>query len=152
MRIDPGIDRVWPFLSVKASLHFVGWIVVLSSLGCHSKPAYPGAHLAGAVSVDSQPVQEGTIAFTPTGSAHGKAVGAKISAGKYDCPYVPMGESLVQIYALRPTGKTIEVMGSKVPEMEDLVPKKDRDGIKIEVSGDNLNQDFALNSSNPKDK
>jgi hypothetical protein len=121
-------------------------LTIVAILGCGAKPAYPGAHLAGTVSIDGQSVQEGTIAFTPTGAAHGQAVGARISAGRYDCPYVPMGESLVQIYALRPTGKMVEVMGSMKPEMQDLVPRKDRDGIKIEVQGDNLSQDFALKS------
>src|SRR5262245_3767186 len=73
--------------------------------GCSSKPSVPGAHLAGAVQINGQPIEEGTITFTPSGNSRGKAVGTKISAGRFDCPYVPLGESLVQIYALKPTGK-----------------------------------------------
>jgi hypothetical protein len=124
-----------------------GCLAVVLLSGCNSQPSFPGARLAGTVSIDGEAVQNGTIAFTPSGSARGRAVGVPILAGRYDCPYVPMGESLVQIYALRPTGKMMEAMGSQIPEMQDIVPEKDRDGIKIEINGDNLNQDFALTSS-----
>jgi hypothetical protein len=129
----------------RTELHIV-LLPIVVTLGCGSKPEYPGAHLAGAVSIDDEPVQDGSIVFTPTGGAHGQTVGAKIVAGRYDCPYVPLGESLVQIYALRPTGKMVEVMGSMKPEMQDLVPPKDRDGIQIKVQDDNLNKDFSLKS------
>lgn len=147
MRIKTAFDRVHRRMLVNPRLFIAGWLVVFSLAGCNSQPSIPGAHLAGAVSIDGEPVKEGTIAFTPSGSARGRAVGAPIVAGRYDCSYVPMGGSLVQIYALRPTGKMVEAMGSQVPEMRDIVPEKDRDGIKIEVSGDNLNQDFTLSSS-----
>ena len=147
MGINPAIDRRRRSKFAKLKIMIISCLITAALWGCNSQRKYPGAHLAGSVSIDGQPVEDGSIAFTPSGSAKGPAVGAKISAGRYDCPYVPMGDSLVQIYALRPTGKMIEVMGSMRPEMEDLVPKKDRDGIKIEVLGNNLNQDFALNSS-----
>jgi hypothetical protein len=58
---------------------------------------------------------------------------------------------MVQIYALKPTGRMVEAMGSMVPEMKDLVPEKDRNGIPIKIHQDNLNQNFALTlSSNAK--
>ena len=131
----------------KSKMFVLCSLASIAIFGCGTEPSYPNAHLAGAVSVDGQPIQEGSIAFTPIGSTKGPAVGAKIIAGRYDCLHVPLGELLMQIYASRSTGKTIEVMGTTLPEMQDLVPEKDRDGIKIEVLGDNLNQDFALNSS-----
>jgi hypothetical protein len=112
--------------------------------GCDSQPKVPGAHLAGTVTIEGQLIDDGSIVFTPSGSARGQAVGGPIRAGHYDCPYVPLGESRVQIYALKPTGKTIEAMGSMIPEMKDLVPEKDRNGIKIEIQQDNLNQNFSL--------
>jgi hypothetical protein len=144
---NPATNRQLRSKFAKPIIMIISCLATAALWGCHSQRKYPGAHLAGSVSIDGQPVEDGSIAFTPSGSAKGPAVGAKITAGHYDCPYVPLGDSLVQIYALRPTGKMIEVMGSMRPEMEDLVPKKDRDGIKIEISGDNLNQNFALNSS-----
>src|SRR5688572_27078495 len=93
-------------------------LAMVAMFGCSTEPTYPNAHLAGAVSVDGQPIQEGTIAFTPTGSTRGPAVGAKITAGRYDCPRVPIGELLMQINASRPTGKTSEAMGTTIPEIE----------------------------------
>jgi hypothetical protein len=146
MQTDPVTDRLRQLIFARSKKLLGASLAIVALLGCSSKPTYPGAHLAGTVSIDGQPVQEGSIVFTPTGAAQGRTVGTKISAGRYDCPYVPLGESLVQIYALRPTGKMIEVMGSMKPEMQDLVPRKDRDGSKIEVQGNNLNQDFALKS------
>ena len=125
----------------------MSWLTIVGLLGCSDKPSYPGAHLAGAVTIDGQPIKEGSITFAPTGSTRGPSVGAKINAGRYDCPHVPIGELRMQIHASRPTGKMIEVMGTTTAEVEDLVPKKDRDGIKIEITGDNLNQDFGLSSS-----
>jgi hypothetical protein len=121
-------------------------LAAVTLLGCGTKPSYPGAHLAGSVSVDGSPIQDGSIAFTPIGATKGPSVGAKIEAGRYDCPHVPLGELLMQINASRVTGKTKQVMGREIPEVIDLVPKKDRNGIKIEVQGDNLNQDVALKS------
>jgi hypothetical protein len=131
----------------KSKMFVLCSLATIAIFGCGTEPSYPNAHLAGAVSVDGHPIQEGSIAFTPIGSTKGPAVGSKITAGRYDCPHVPLGELLMQIYASRSTGKTIEVMGTTLPEVQDLVPEKDRDGIKIEVTGDNLNQDIALNSS-----
>jgi hypothetical protein len=146
MSTDFVIDRISQRVSNSPKMLLGASLTIVVMLGCSSKPAYPGAHLAGEVSIDGHPVQDGSIVFTPTGGAHGQTVGSRISAGRYDCPYVPMGDSLVQIYALRPTGKMVEIMGSMKPEMQDLVPPKVRDGIKIKIEGDNSNQDFALKS------
>lgn len=138
-------------MSRSLSSAIVGTLVLGLLSGCDSRPSVPGAHLAGTITIDGQPVDEGTIAFTPRGSARGQAVGGPIRSGHYDCEYVPLGESLVQIYALKPTGKMVEAMGSMIPEMKDIVPEKDRNGIKIEIQQDNLNQNFSLtNSSDAK--
>ena len=146
MPTDPVTDSAPQFTSARSQKLLGASLAIVLLLGCASKPTVPGAHLAGTVSINGQPVEDGSIVFTPIGAARGRTVGTKISSGRYDCPYVPLGESLVQIYALRPTGKMVEVMGSMKPEMQDLVPRKDRDGSKIEVQADNLNQDFALKS------
>jgi hypothetical protein len=146
MSTDLVIDRICQLVSNSPKMFLGASLTIVAMLGCSSKPAYPGAHLSGEVSIDGNPVQDGSIVFTPTGGAHGQTVGTQIRAGRYDCPYVPMGDSLVQIYALRPTGKMVEIMGSMKPEMQDLVPPKVRDGIRIKIEGDNSNQDFSLKS------
>jgi hypothetical protein len=144
MRTKTWGDHSVQFLSTSSKLFLSILLIVTALVGCESKPAVPGAHLAGAVTIAGQAVEEGSIVFTPVGGARGRAVGVKVNAGHYDCPYVPLGQSLVQIYALRPTGKMVEVMGTMKPEMEDLVPKKYRDGITIDIQGDNTKQDFSL--------
>lgn len=145
MRIEPFVTNDCPpLVSRRPDMRLLLCVVLL--VGCAQKPEFPGAHLAGEVTIDGQPVDEGSIVFTPTGGARGQTVGAKINAGRFDCPYVPLGDSLVQIYALRPTGKMVEVMGSMKPEMKDLVPPKFRDGVTITVKSDKLNQDFDLKS------
>jgi hypothetical protein len=117
---------------------------LLAFSGCSSKPSYDSAHLTGMVTIDGQPVQEGKLSFMPTGSARGPVVGGPIVAGRYDCPHVPLGDSRVQIYALKPTGKSTVVMGATIPEMQNIVPEKDRTGIEIKVTGDNPSQNFSL--------
>lgn len=146
MQTDSPAGRIRRLPSSQTTKFLAASLALVSLAGCAAKPTIPGAHIAGAVSIDSQPVEDGSIVFTPVGGNRGRAVGTKISGGRYDCPYVPLGQSLVQIYALRPTGKMIEVMGTTKPEMKDLVPKKDRDGVTIEIQKDNLAQDFALKS------
>ena len=144
MQTDRVTDRACQLISARSKKLLGASLAIVLLLGCASKPTVPGAHLAGTVSIDGQAVEDGSIVFTPIGAVRGRTVGTKISSGRYDCPYVPLGESLVQIYALRPTGKMVEVMGSMKPEMQDLVPKKYRDGSKIDIQGDNSKQDFSL--------
>jgi hypothetical protein len=117
------------------------------SAGCGSKPKLPGAHLAGTITIDGQPVEKGAITFMPTGSTRGKTAGAHIKDGLYDCPYVPLGEISVQINAVRATGRMVDVMGVQKEEMQDIILSKEDSAIKIEVREENLNQDFKLKSA-----
>ncbi len=112
--------------------------------GCGPATTYPTAHLAGAVTISGQPVGEGKIVFLPLEAAHGPSVGSNIINGRYDCRTAPRGRLLVQVYAVRPTGKKLQVMGSKIPELINIVPQEHRDGIEVPVDGDNLRFDFAL--------
>ncbi len=114
--------------------------------GCEARSRYETAHLAGAVSIDGDWVPHGKLVLLPLGSGQGPALGATITDGHYDFPRAPLGKSLVQIYANRPTGKVEKVMGAEIAEVVDTVPEKYRQGIEIEVFGDNLRQDFALES------
>ena len=122
-------------------------ILLLSGLGgvigCNSHPSYPTVKLAGEVTIAGQPVAEGKIVFLPQ-LASGPAVGVSITDGRYLCPAAPTGKLLVQIYAVRDTGKTIPVMGKSIPELINIVPPAARAGQTIEVHQDKLDLDFDL--------
>jgi hypothetical protein len=139
---------------VLSHLKILGTLILAMILlgGCGSKPTIPGAHLAGTVTVDGQPLQKGAITFTPYGNARGRATGAHIVDGRYDCPYVPLGEMVMQVNATRPTGsgKMVEAMGQKAAESEDIFFVKEDVAIKIQVRKDKLDMDFKLRSTKPR--
>jgi hypothetical protein len=118
--------------------------LALTLLGCETRSRYPTAHLAGTVSIGGERVAEGKLVLLPLDPAHGPSVGADIASGHYDCPRAPAGHVRVQVYANRPTGRVLTVMGAELPEVVSLVPESARDGLKIEVTGDNLRQDISL--------
>jgi hypothetical protein len=100
--------------------------------------------LAGKVCINGKPVESGSLTFLPKNATRGPAVGAPIVAGQYDCPHVPLGEIVVQVYAVEPTGKTVMAMGKKSAELKNIVPLDARAGIAMQVSGDNRQNDIAL--------
>ena len=118
--------------------------LAVTLLGCETRSRYPTAHLAGTVSIGGEPVPQGKLVLLPLDPAHGPSVGADIASGLYDCPRAPTGNVRVQVHANRPTGKVLSVMGAQLPEVVSMVPESARDGLEIEVTGDNLRQDISL--------
>jgi len=126
-------SSIWPAL-----------LIAMLLAGCGKQHKYPTAHLAGNVSIDGQPIESGKIVFLPRGDTAGPTVGAEIRSGHYDCREVPRGALVVQILAVRPSGKTIDAMGKSFPELINIVPPPARAGLEIAVDGDNLGLDFPL--------
>jgi hypothetical protein len=107
----------------------------------------PTAHLSGAATIDGQPVPDvawATINF-PSASI-GQVTSAPITNGEYDCPDAPLGSFDVAVQILQQTGNKIMVSegGRSWPETRSLIADKYASGIKLEVTGDNSDQDFAL--------
>ncbi len=71
---------------------------------------------------------------------------AQIANSKYDCPDAPLGNVDVAIQILQRTGKMVSEGGRSWPETRSLIADSYASGIKLEVTGDNSDQDFALTS------
>ena len=122
-------------------------LVVLCLISGCGKSFAPTAHLAGAVTIGGAPLPseaDAALAFRPPGSA--KAVSVPIKNGRYDSPNTPVGSVSVQFYISRRVGpvKKNDRGGPDYQDIENLVPSDKATGVSITVSGDNLNQNFAL--------
>jgi hypothetical protein len=120
------------------------FIVVVS--GCWSGPGYPTAVVEGEVTVDGQPLSQGTMTFTPLQIA-GKAVTAKIDNGRYTAVGVPAGRVRVSFNATRETGRmlTDQESGETFPEVVHLVaPRFVSQGVEISVAEEKDQHDFGL--------
>lgn len=121
-------------------------VVLFLMLGCDVS-SVPTAHLAGSVTIKGKPVPadaKAALSFQPLGG--GESVSVPITSGRYDSPNTPQGSVSVKFYISRPVGpeKVSERTGGKYQDIANLVPPEHAAGITIEVSGDNLNQDFEL--------
>jgi hypothetical protein len=109
------------------------------------------AHLQGTVTVDGQPLPADALAiisFKPTQPGQAKSTGGQILAGKYDCAEVPLGKVKVYISIQQPTGKTIsDRAGRTSPEMKNLIAPKSATGFELDVTDDNAQQDFDMESA-----
>ncbi len=88
---------------------FAQFLVFAAVAGCGSDNPLGRQEIRGSISLDSQVVKKGRIAFTPR-SPQGVSSGAKIVDGEYLIPEskgLPPGPYLVQIYAPK-TSKVVE--------------------------------------------
>ena len=129
----------------KMTLVLLGVLAAGHVAGCGG-PGFPSARLEGTVTVDGQPVETGNISFTPTQADRGSGATATISGGRYVAEGVPQGKVRVYFDATRETGRTIEQFGKPYPETVNVIPEKYRAGMEIDVSGEEVNQDFKLTS------
>ena len=113
--------------------------------GCRAgKGEYPAARLQGAVTVDGKRVEQGTIQFVPQHLESGPITQAVIQNGAYVAEAVPLGKMRVVIHAKKKTGRLITGYSTPYPEIINIVPAKYRQGIELDVSGDNPELDFKL--------
>ena len=125
--------------------------ILLFLAGCGSG-RFP---VAGEVTFDGKPVEEGTISFEPT-DGKGPTTGGKIVGGKYEFKgkAAPLpGKKNVRIFAARKTGRQVEVKLSKpkmmVDEIDRFIPDKynTKTTLSCEIADRGANQiDFHLKS------
>ena len=126
-------------------------MVVIVSLtvvvfGCSSGPGYPTAVVEGEVTVDGNPIPQGTMTFTPLEIA-GTAVTAQINNGRYKADDVPAGAVRVSFNCTRETGRMItdQESGETFPEVVHLVPPRFvSQGVEISVAEEKDEHDFRL--------
>ena len=130
--------------------------LAFACIGCANNNA-GRMEISGQVTLDGQPVEQGSISFIPTGGTRGPVAGGAIVAGKYHImasqgPVV--GKQRVEIRAGRKSGRQIRATDfgeeGQVDEMVESVPAKYNTASELMYqveSGRNLDVDFKLTSS-----
>lgn len=137
---------------MKAALRLVLVLVAASIAGCGpSARSLPAARLAGKITVNGKPLPadaEGAITFMSAARNQAAPTQVRLSGGSYTANDVPIGQVTVLFNITRLTGRMVREKdaprGALFPEREVLVPAACREGIPLEVKGDNLHQDFDL--------
>lgn len=130
-------------------------ILVAFGVGCAKEPANRGS-IQGEVKLDGKPLEQGSILFTPTDGAKGTVTGGEIKNGRYqraakDGPAI--GKNLVQIRAVRKTGKMVQKpmakQGEMVEEYGEAVAPQFNTGstLKIEVKAGENTANFDVTSA-----
>lgn len=128
-----------------------GWLalvfVIALVLGCgESGRAYKTARIMGTVTIDSVPVDTGTINFISeqkSGVAGGED-SAEIVLGKFTAKNVPHGSVRAYVIATKETGKMIHGSSQDVPEVASIVPEQYRQGIPLTIEGDESDRRIEL--------
>ena len=129
----------------------IAWFITFSAaVGCGGPSGPERAELHGKVTIDGQPVEQGSIAVIPE---KGPTAGAEIKGGSYRIPAEAgpvLGKSRVEIKATHKTGKQIEA-GSPFPPgtMHDEVVSlefKDEDSLTVDIKSGENEKDFNLTS------
>ena len=84
---------------------------------------------AGTVTLDGTPLEEGAIAFLPTGDTQGPSAGGEIVNGHYEVEDVVAGTNRVEIRGWKKTGRQLPKVdnflgGGAAEEMIQIVPAK----------------------------
>jgi hypothetical protein len=111
--------------------------------GCQQPPTYT---LAGEVRASGQSPDDGSIAIEP--ESGGPTRGAPLDHGKFRVERVPAGKARVRFVVRKKAGKRQPGPGAPSYDWsEDLLPARYRDGVMIDVTGDQLNMVFDLNEN-----
>ncbi len=134
--------------------------IVVGVSGC-AQPEDPWTRAAasGEVTLDGEPLSEGTITFFPSGTTKGPAAGGDIIDGRYDISAAEgpvVGTNRVEIRSVQKTGRVVEspiaveTSGPPIEMVEELrqvIPAEyNRDSnleFLIKADGDNVN-DVAI--------
>ena len=127
----------------KRPICYCAVLALLLVWGCGPKVTAPQARLAGTITIDGKPLQHGSISFIPTGSGQAPPARASIRSGKYEVAEAPQGRVLLRFSATEETGETDEE-GQAI--LRNLIPENCRDGIEIQITGDDLQKNIELKS------
>lgn len=135
-------------------------LTLMSGCGGPDGPArYP---VSGTVTVNGEPLEDGSIQFIPSDNSDSPSIGATITGGTYSIPAKKgalAGEYTVQIKGMKKTGRQIEAgsplpPGTMVDELIEVVPPKYNTNSTLTatiVEGDNENVKFDLENDALKD-
>lgn len=143
-------------MKAKFSSTLAAAFLLVGTIGCGAKPTR--LPVAGAVTLDEQPVTNGQITFTPMADAKGPTAGSPVVGGRYaiQAERGPMaGKFRVEITALRPMAEKKQTMSIATGEMqttseyESLIPPRYNEDSELiaEVTADGPNEfNFKLKS------
>lgn len=132
-------------------------VIVMAVAGCGRNPLGRLA-ISGKVTLNGQPLEQGTIAFEPTNRKTGVASGSNIVDGSYAIPAekgLPPGKYIVRIYsAVRPkTGPSGDAPGGADgmgPAVQIIPPEYNtRSEKSVEVTSKGPNE-FTFEVANPR--
>ena len=121
--------------------------------GCNGVPANR-AHVEGTVTLDGEPLEDGSIMFVPAEGTEGVVAGGEIVAGRYRLAGntgPAIGRNRVEISSPRDTGRKIQQYGpgtSEVPEIVERVAARfnSQSTLMVEVEQGKNNLDFDVSS------
>ncbi|PQO35125.1 hypothetical protein [Blastopirellula marina] len=118
-------------------------LLLAAVVGCGGEPA--SYRLEGQVTYDGKPIPEGAIVMKDF-AVEGPSARAEIINGEYAIDVTP-GKKIIQVRALRKTGRRIEANPREyVDEVEEYIPKKHnfKSELTIEVAADQQGLNFDL--------
>jgi len=126
-------------------------LLVAVTAGCGGRGDSRQA-VRGTVTLDGQPLAEGTISFRPAPGTSGNTAGRAIHKGRFELPAergLPPGEYIVQIQSYERTGRTVDTTDDPLggPAAPERVPIRFRQTgqLKATVAADGENVfDFPL--------
>ncbi len=124
-------------------------VVTLPLIGCGKSIDPRRVEVHGTVTLDGEPVPDGSISFYPAAGNKGVAAGGDLSKGSYRIPRDkgPMaGKNRVEIRSPYSTGREITIGRQKIKEHLDRIPAEYNRNSELEVdvqAGENL-FDFHL--------
>jgi len=114
------------------------------------------AAVSGKITLDGQPVEDGTISFVPSGRSSNKAAQGKVQGGSYAIPVkegLSGGPYRIEIHSNRKTGKKIKAVppappDSWIEEVREAIPARYNidSGLKAELKAGSNQFDFELKS------
>jgi len=119
--------------------------------GCGGPEGPQRAAVQGTVTLDGQPIAEGTITFYPTGDTRGPSAGGEIRDGAYSLAAAKgpvVGTCRVEIRARRKTGQTVMVGGIETEQLEQYIPARynTRSTLTARIEPGRHSIDFPLSS------
>ncbi|WP_074309737.1 hypothetical protein [Singulisphaera sp. GP187] len=122
-------------------------IALVLLAGCQEAASsnYQSARLEGEVTVDGQPIEDGTVQFVPANLADGPITQATIMKGRYVANKVPLGKVTAILHANPPAPPAQITSDYQTPKTVGI-PNRYKTGFPIEVKENKADQDFPMSS------
>lgn len=133
-------------------LRQVVWVILVSAIGCSKPVEFQRVEVTGTVTLNGQPLEEGTISIYPDVKVKGPLVQAKIVGGKFSLTKKEgpaTGANRVSIKAVKKTGRKISSDGIESDEVLQYIPPQYNDDttLKADVKPEPTKNEFVFELS-----